>query len=80
MRHQSQSVEIIVHIDENLGDLRRNEIASSLAANDGIYNARFTPNRDHPMLVEYNRIKYKAQDILRKVMSHRLHAELIGPI
>ncbi len=80
MSHQSQSVEIIVHVDENLEESHRNEIVSSLAANDGIYNARFSPNRDHLMLVEYNRIKYKAQDILRKVMSHRLHAELIGPI
>lgn len=76
----NQSVEIIVHVDENLGESRRSEVVSSLAANDGIYNARFTPNRDHLMLVEYNRIKYKAQDILRKVVSQRLHAELVGPV
>ena len=77
---QNQTVEIIVHVDEHLGESRREEVASSLAANDGIYKARFTPNRNHLMLVEYNRIKYKAQDILRKVMNQRLHAELIGPI
>jgi hypothetical protein len=77
---QNQTVEIIVHVDEHLGEERRMEVVSSLAANDGIYKARFSQNRNHLMLVEYNRTKYKAQDILRKVMSHRLHAELIGPI
>ena len=77
---QNQSVEIIVHVDETLGELRRKEIVSSLSATDGIYNARFTPNRDHLMLVEYDRIKYKAQDVLHKVMNQQLHAVLVGPI
>jgi len=77
---QNQSVEIIVHVDEQLGELRRQEVVSSLSATDGIYKARFTPNRDHLMLVEYDRIKHKAQDVLHKVMKQRLHAVLIGPI
>jgi len=78
--NQNQSVEIIVHVDEQLGESRRNEIISSLSSTDGIYKARFTPNRDHLMLVEYDRIKYKAKDVLNKVMNQRLHAVLIGPI
>jgi len=80
MRNQNQSVEIVLHVDDTLGEEQRNDLASTLSANDGVYNARFTPNRDHLMLVEYNRIKYKAVDILQKLTNNRVRAELIGPI
>lgn len=80
MSKQNQSVEIVLHVDDNLGEKQRNELVSSLSANDGVYNARFTPNREHLMLVEYNRIKYKAVDILQKLTNCRVRAELIGPI
>ncbi|MEA2094943.1 MAG: hypothetical protein U9P11_10315 [Pseudomonadota bacterium] len=80
MSDHTQSVEIVLHVNDTLGEDRRNDLVTSLAANDGVYNACFTPNREHLMRVKYNRIQYKAQDILRKVMSQHVHAELIGPI
>jgi len=80
MSNHSQSVEIVLHVDDALEEKQRNDLASSLSANDGVYNARFTPNRDHLMLVKYNRVKYKAIDILQKLTSNNVRAELIGPI
>jgi cell division protein FtsX len=80
MSNYNQSVEIVLHVDDDLGEEQRNNLASSLRSNDGVYNATFTPNRDHLMLVEYNRIKYKAIDILQKLTSNSVRAELIGPI
>jgi len=80
MSNQNQSVEIVLHVDDTLGEKQRNDLVSLLSANDGVYNAKFTPNREHLMLVEYNRIKYKAVDILQKLTNYRVRAELIGPI
>lgn len=80
MRNQNQSVEIVLHVDDTLGAEQRNDLVSSLSTNDGVYNARFTPNRDHLMVVEYNRIKYKAVDILQKLTKYSVRAELVGPI
>lgn len=80
MRNQNQSVEIVLHVADTLGEEQRNELISSLNANDGVYNATFTPNREHLMLVEYNRIKYRAVDILQKLTNNSVRAELIGPI
>ncbi|HAJ91947.1 MAG TPA: hypothetical protein DCO71_04920 [Gammaproteobacteria bacterium] len=80
MSHYNQSVEIVLHVDDTLGEEQRNDLALSLRSNDGVYNAKFTPNRNHLMLVEYNRVKYKALDILQKLTSNSVRAELIGPI
>ncbi|MDX2457851.1 MAG: hypothetical protein QNL87_10110 [Gammaproteobacteria bacterium] len=80
MSNYNQSVEIVLHVDDALGEAQRNDLALSLRSNDGVYNVRFAPNRDHLMLVEYNRVKYKAIDILQKLTSNSVRAELIGPI
>lgn len=80
MSNQNQSVEIVLHVDDTLEEEQRDNLTSMLSANDGVYNARFTPNRNHLMLVEYNRIKYRAVDILQKLTSNSVRAELIGPI
>ena len=80
MGNTNQSVEIVLHVDDVLGEEQRNDLALSLRSNDGVYDARFTPNRDHLMLVKYNRVKYKAIDILHKLTSNSVRAELIGPV
>jgi phosphoribosyl-ATP pyrophosphohydrolase len=74
------SVEIVVHVDETLGEEKRTELVSALEKNEGIVSAEFCPLRYHLMLVRYNRDVLNSQDVLGKVNGQDVHAELIGPV
>ena len=73
-------VEIVVHIDETLGEDRRRDLVSALEANGDIRAAEFCPLRYHLMLVQYDRDTMTSQDVLGKVMAENVHAKLIGPV
>ncbi len=74
------SVEIIMHVDESLGETQRDDLAGYLISLEGISSAEFCPLRDHLMLVQYNRDLVSSQDVLGRVQSRNIHAELIGPV
>jgi len=73
-------VEIVVHVDEALGEQRRNDLIETLNGTEGIHSAEFCPLRFHLMLVQYDRNNINSQDVLDKVKEQRVHAELIGPV
>ena len=73
-------VEIVLHVDETLGDERRSDLIKSLEGTQGIRSAEFCPLRYHLMLVQYNRERISSQDVLTKVSTQSIHAELIGPV
>ena len=74
------NVEIVVHIDEELGQTQRGDLLDYLTAADGITAAEFCPLRLHLMLVKYDRSRITSQDVIRRVNSRQITAELIGPI
>ncbi len=74
------TVEIIVHIAEDLQEQQRGNLVAALGNNDGIVAAEFCPLRYHLMLVRYDRDRYSSQDVLAKVKSQRVDARLIGPV
>jgi hypothetical protein len=74
------SVEIVVHIDEALPEIKRAELVRALEDNDGIISAEFCPLRYHLMLVRYDRETFNSQDILGKVNDQDVRAVLIGPV
>ena len=74
------TVEIVVHISENLEDMQRNNLVIALENEDGIVSADFCPLRYHLMLVRYDRDQYSSQDVLGAVSAQKLQARLIGPI
>ena len=74
------NVEIVVHVDETLDEGQRSNLVSSLEGSDGIDRAEFCPLRYHLMLVLYDRNKMTSQDVLGKVASQSVHAELVGPV
>ena len=74
------TIEIIVHITENLDEQHRGNLVSSLGNNDCIVAAEFCPLRYHLMLVRYDRDLYSSQDVLAMVKSHNVDARLIGPV
>ena len=74
------TVEIVVHIEETLGEERRQDLVTALEANSDIKVAEFCPLRYHLMLVQYNRDRWTSLDVLGKVQSENVHAKLIGPV
>ena len=74
------SVEVIVHISENLGGQDRGKLTRALEQDSGILSAEFCPLRYHLMLVRYDRDSYSSQDVLQCVRSQQLTARLIGPV
>ena len=74
------TVEIVVHITENLGEHRRDDLVVALEDSGGITTAEFCPLRYHLMLVRYDRDLYSSQDVLNHVTSQNVDARLIGPV
>jgi hypothetical protein len=73
-------VEIIVHINENLGEQQRADLIIALEGDDGITAAEFCPLRCHLMLVRYDKDRYSSQNVLSAVGAQKLQARLIGSI
>ena len=74
------TVEIVVHITETLGEKQRKELVAALEGSSGITTADFCPLRFHLMLVRYDRDTYSSQDVLDRVKSQNVDARLIGPV
>lgn len=74
------NVEVIVHVDETLDQWQRQELVSFLESSDGIESAEFCPLRYHLILVQYDRARMNSRDVLGRVTSRNVHAELIGPV
>jgi phosphoribosyl-ATP pyrophosphohydrolase len=74
------TVEIVVHISETLGEERRRDLVTALEAADSIVSAEFCPLRYHLMLVRYDRDTASSQDVLASVKSQHYRARLIGPV
>jgi cell division protein FtsX len=71
-------VEVVIHVDESLSDDRRAKLISNLQERDGVEKARFTPGRDHLMLIDYDSNKLRSSDVLSYVKAENVGAELIG--
>jgi len=75
-----RTVEIVVHVSENLEEGQRSDLVNALQRQEGIASVEFCPLRYHLMLVRYDRDRYSSQDVLGRVRSQKLHARLIGPV
>jgi hypothetical protein len=74
------TVEIVVHIKEDLGEGQQKLVVSELEKTDGIIGAEFCILRNHLMLVKYDREIFSSQDVLKSFNSSNLKAKLVGPI
>jgi hypothetical protein len=73
-------VEVLVHVDDALNDGQRSDLVGHLRGYDGVSGARFTTGRDHLLLIDYDRDRLNALDVLGYVRESHVTAELIGPI
>jgi len=74
------TVEIVVHVSENLEGKQRSNLVVALQNKDGIVSAEFCPLRYHLMLVRYDKDQYSSKDVLNAVSAQKVQAKLIGPI
>ena len=72
-------VEVLVHVDDALSDGQRSDLVGHVKGCDGVEDARFTPGRNHLMLIDYDRDQLHAQDVLGYVRETQAAAELVGP-
>jgi hypothetical protein len=79
-KEPAHTVEIVVHISEDLEEQQRRNLVAELNGNAGIVAAEFCPLRYHLMLVRYDRDTYSSQEVLNRVNSHNVSARLIGPV
>lgn len=80
MKTGNHEIEIVIHVDDTLGEQRRGELTTALTGTEGIYSAEFCPLRYHLMLVRYDREHMSSKDVLHTVNNQQVHAELIGPV
>ena len=76
----ANTLEIVVHISEILGEARRQDLVTALESQDNIISAEFCPLRYHLMLVRYDRDISSSQDVLASVKAQNYNARLIGPV
>jgi hypothetical protein len=74
------TVELVVHIKEELNEGQRDSLTSALENIAGISDAEFCPLRYHLMIVKYDTDVFSSQDVLRSITSQDIHAQLIGPV
>ncbi len=73
-------VEIVVHVDDVLAQEQRDSLVRDLQKREGVEKAQFTPGREHLLVVDYDRDRLHAQDVLKFVQQEHIGAELVGPI
>ena len=74
----TNTVEVVVHISENLKGRKRNNLVVALEEEYGIASAEFCSYRHHLMLVKYDSNMYSSQDVLASVKSHNVNARLMA--
>lgn len=80
MKELNNKVEIVVHLDDSLGETRRKDLTTALEEKNGVYSAEFCPLRYHLMLIDYDSGKLSSQDVLQLVNREHVTAQLIGPV
>ena len=70
--------DVIVHIDETLQSNQLNTLEDDIFKIGGVMSACNRDDKPHQILVTYNPEQVNAHDILVKVRSEGVHAELVG--
>jgi hypothetical protein len=73
-------VEVVVHINEKLGEEGQQNFKLAIENQEGVFSAKFNPRRHHLVLVEYDRTRLTSRDVLHRVLGQNVCAQLVGPI
>ena len=70
--------DMVMHIDNNLGELSRRNIEQSLSSLRGVIKAHFNERRPHLVLVSYDMDSTSSFEILAQVTGQKLGVERCG--
>jgi hypothetical protein len=73
-----QISDMVMHVDEKLGENSRRNVERTITAHKGVIHAHFNEKRPHLMLVSYDPKRTSSFDILAKMTKQHLGAERIG--
>jgi|AP12_2_1047962.scaffolds.fasta_scaffold13419_3 hypothetical protein len=70
--------DMVMHVDNNLGEDTRRTIEKALTGNRGVIHAHFNEKRPHLMLVSYDTDTTSSFEILAQMTGQQLCAERVG--
>jgi hypothetical protein len=72
------TADVLFHIDERLNDQAVGQMEYDMAFERGVRTACVNCINPHLMLVDYDPIEVKAQDLLSTLTARGLHVEMVG--
>jgi len=73
-----QITDMVMHIDNTLGEDSRRTIERALTGNKGVIHAHFNDKRPHLMLVSYDIETTSSFEIMAQITGQQLCAERVG--
>ena len=70
--------DMVMHVDNFLGENARRNIEKALIAKKGVVHAHFNERRPHLMLVSYDTDRTSSFEVLAQMMGQEVRAERIG--
>jgi len=70
--------DILIHIDEDLGNEAIYDVEAEVSLMSGVYSACVNERTRHLMVVDYDGTNVSSGQLLNRVRSKGLHAELVG--
>jgi hypothetical protein len=70
--------DMVMHVDNFLGENTRRNIEKALCAKKGVIHAHFNEKRPHLMLVSYDTDRTSSFEVLAQMMGQQVRAERIG--
>jgi hypothetical protein len=70
--------DILINVNESLSTAQQTALETSMREIDGVVAPRFTPGKEHLLLVAYNPAATSTTTLLAKVRDHGYQAQLIG--
>ncbi len=70
--------DMVMHVDNFLGENTRRNIEKALTAKKGVVHAHFNARRPHLMLVSYDTERTSSFEVLAQMMGQQVRAERIG--
>jgi hypothetical protein len=70
--------DILIHVNESLTDQQQATLEASMREIDGVVAPRFTPGRQHLMLVAFDPEATSTAELLSRVRSFGYNAQLVG--
>jgi len=72
------SAGVVVHINEELNQVNREELSQKVGELDGVLSTNLEEQRPHLMIVDYDPSLTRSQDVLSEVNNAGVHAQLVG--